>query len=60
MEAIIEKILSSKKPFEEQKSYLTFVISKAISESDKIKYLMIIIEKTLYIMNNNDQVFMFF
>lgn len=57
METIIEKILSSKKPFEEQKNYLNFVISKAANESDKIKYLMIIIEKTLYMMNNNDQVF---
>jgi len=59
METIIEKILISKKSPTEQKAYLTFIISKASNETEKIKFLMIIIEKTLHTISNLTVFFIF-
>ena len=55
MENIIEKILNSKKSVSEQINYLTLVLARIPNENEKIKLLLILIEKTLHSLSE-DQV----
>ena len=60
METIIDKIFSSKKSIIEQKTYFSLMLTKYSNEMDKIKFLMIILEKTLHNIENSEVITFFF
>lgn len=49
MENIIEKILFSQKNIEEKKEFFNLILIKTTKKEDKIKILMILIEKILQV-----------
>lgn len=57
MQNIIEKILNSKKNAFEQINYLTLVLARIPNENEKIKLLLILIEKTLHSLTEDQVIF---